>query len=118
MDIEVSEENACKILRDVRELLKDNILPRLLQLEQEVRLLRAATWPVCQSLRETSQLTDCGNKKQFLQCLDPEEAHRLLLDKADVSKKPIEYSTSHFLRDELFTCRCERCSLERASTSS
>ena len=52
-----------KILQDVRELIKDVILPRIDQLEDELRELRRVTWPVCQSLRETSQLTDLKNKK-------------------------------------------------------
>ena len=74
MNLEVSEENLCKVLQDVRELLKDNILPRLTQLEEEVRLLREVTWPVCQSLTETSQLIDMHNKRRFLSILDEIEA--------------------------------------------
>ena len=49
-----------KILQGVRELIKENILPRLTQIEQEVRELRRVCWPVCQSLRETSQYVAFG----------------------------------------------------------
>ena len=49
MDLSVQKEKELEILRDLRELVKDNILPRLTQLENEVYLLRRITWPVCQS---------------------------------------------------------------------
>ena len=91
-----------KILQNVRELLKDVILPRLTQLEEEVRELRLVTWPVCQSLRETSQLTDIKNKKRFLCMLDSEEVGLLLREKAAVSARPLTFSgSSHLLSDEL-----------------
>jgi hypothetical protein len=91
-----------KILQNVRELLKDNILPRLTQLEEEVRELRLVTWPVCQSLRETSQLTDIRNKKRFLCMLDSEEIELLLREKAAVSSRPLTFSgSSNLLADEL-----------------
>ena len=101
MNLEVSEENVCKVLQDVRELLKDNILPRLTQLEEEVRLLREVTWPVCQSLIETSQLSDTHNKRRFLNILDEVEARKLLVMKSDVSRLPLKYSTFHLLVEEL-----------------
>ena len=90
-----------KILQDVRELIRDVILPRLTQLEVEVRELRRVTWPVCQSLRETSQLTDIQNKKKFLAILDECEAHLLLREKAAVSSRSVTFSSSHLLPDEL-----------------
>lgn len=67
MDLSVNPEEVCKILEDVRLLLKDVILPRLDQLECEVKLLREVTWPVCQSLKERHTLDDIRNKKKFLQ---------------------------------------------------
>ena len=39
-------------VRDVQKLLREIILPRLCDLEQEVQLLRKTTWPVCQAMRE------------------------------------------------------------------
>jgi hypothetical protein len=91
-----------KILQALRELVKDHILPRLTQLEEEVRELRLVTWPVCQSLRETSQLTDIRNKKRFMCMLDEDEIELLLREKAIVSTRPLSFSSSsHFLADEL-----------------
>ena len=91
-----------KILQDVRVLIKDNVLLRLVQLEEEVRELRRVTWPVCQSLRETSQLTDIGNKKRFLMMLDEDEIKMLLEEKAKVSTRSVAYSTHALSLDELF----------------
>ena len=89
-----------KALKDLRELVKDHILPRLTQLEEEVRLLREVTWPVCQALREKSQLDD---KMQFMRLLSDDEIIKLLKMKNDISKTGTpKYSTTQFLSDELF----------------
>ena len=97
MNLEVSNENVCKVLYDVRLLIHDCLIPRISQLEEELRLLREVTWPVCQSLRETSQLTDIENKKRFLSTLDSDEIEFLIQEKARVSARPLEYSTSHLI---------------------
>jgi len=78
MNLSVKQEDVCKVLQDVRELLRDNVLPRLTNLEEQVRLLRKVTWPVCQGLREKSQLGDIASKKEFLSTLEPDEALLLL----------------------------------------
>ena len=36
------------ILHQLRMLIRENVLPRLGLLEEELRLLRKVTWPVCQ----------------------------------------------------------------------
>ena len=94
-----------KILQDVRELIRDVILPRLTKLEIEVKELRRVTWPVCQSLREKSQLTDIQNKKRFLEILDDDEVILLLNEKCAVSSRPIEYSTVSLSSAELSELR-------------
>jgi hypothetical protein len=66
------------VLQSVRELLRDNIIPRLTNLEEQVRLLRKVTWPVCQGLKEKSQLDDIQSKREFLKELNPEEILMLL----------------------------------------
>jgi hypothetical protein len=78
MNLSVKNEDACTVLQSVRELLRDNVLPRLTNLEEQVRLLRRVTWPVCQSAKEQSQLCDIESKRQFLSVLDPDEANELL----------------------------------------
>jgi hypothetical protein len=78
MDLSVDPENVESILGSLRELVRDVLLPRLADLEEEVRLLRKVTWPVCQGLREKTQLDDLESKREFLRWLDPEEAVTLL----------------------------------------
>jgi len=97
-----------KILEDVRYLIKDNILPRLTDLEVELRELRRVTWPVCQSLRETSQLSDLDNKRRFLQMLiDSDEVKQLLDEKAAISSRPITYSSVALKQEELSELRIQ-----------
>lgn len=96
----MTPDDPVKALKDLRELVKDHILPRLTQLEEEVRLLREVTWPVCQALRERSQLDD---KTQFMRLLHDDEITRLLKLKNEISKTGTpRYSTTQFLGDELF----------------
>jgi hypothetical protein len=78
MNLSVKKEDVQKVLQDVRELLRDNIVPRLTNLEEQVRLLRKVTWPVCQGIKEKSQLSDIASKKEFLSNLDPAEGMLLL----------------------------------------
>jgi hypothetical protein len=78
MNLSVKQEDVCRVLQDVRELLRDNILPRLTNLEEQVRLLRKVTWPVCQGLKEKSQLGDILSKREFLSTLDHDEVMLLL----------------------------------------
>jgi hypothetical protein len=78
VDLSVRPEKVCDVLTDVRNLLRENILPRLADLEEQVRLLRRVTWPVCQKIKEKSQLNDLACKKEFLENLDPDEALLLL----------------------------------------
>ena len=90
-----------KILQAVRELIKDVILPRLAILENDLMELRRITWPVCQSLREESQIRDLPSKSRFLTGIDETEAKTLLLEKAKISLKELKYSTSHLVSEEI-----------------
>ena len=78
MDLNVETENLEKIVQSMREMIKDHLLPRITNLEEEVRLLRKITWPICQGARETFQLNDIQAKREFLCNLDSEEVHMLL----------------------------------------
>lgn len=101
MNLEVSPEQVCKILQDVRLLIHDCLLPRIDQLEEEVKLLRAVTWPVCQSLTEDSQVSDLHNKRLFLSTLDKQEIRKLLILKDDIARKPLKHSTFNLLCEEI-----------------
>ena len=83
MDLSVDEKDVTKVLQHVREMLRDHVLPRLSELEEEIRLLRRVTWPVCQTIKEGgNQLSDIQCKKEFLKHLDPEEVEFLLRKKS------------------------------------
>ncbi len=69
-------------VKQVRVLVRENILPRLTELEEQVRLLRKITWPVCQRLTEKSPLSDIESKREFLRFLDDDEVWALLKAKA------------------------------------
>ena len=92
-----------KIVEDMRALIKENMLPRHAQTEEELRLLRKYTWPVCQSLAEESALGDMRDKREFLQqgTRDKEEAYMLLTRKWELSKKPVAFSSSATIIEEL-----------------
>ena len=82
MDLSVEPENISKVLQTLREFIKEHLVPRLTELEEEVRLLRKVTWPVCQNIRESTQLDDIKCKREFLQNLDPDEVRMLLKRKS------------------------------------
>lgn len=65
------------------EFLRTHILPRLDQLEHEVKTLREVTWPVCQGLREThGPFQFIKEKRKFFKTLFKEDAIDLLKRKA------------------------------------
>ena len=82
MNLSVNSEDVLKVLQSVRELLRDNILPRLTDLEEQVRLLRKVTWPVCQGIKEKTQLDDIVFKREFLANLSRDEIIMLLTCKS------------------------------------
>lgn len=88
------------IIEELRYFIKDHLLPRITNLEEEVKLLREVTWPVCQSIRETSQLEELPQKKEFLRNLDIDEARCLLFNKSRLYGRPVEFSTHQFLHEE------------------
>ena len=96
------EKNDAKDLKILREFVKDHILPRLTQLEEEVRVLREVTWPVCQSLREQTQISDIQKKKEVLLMLDPEEAQKLLNIKSKISRQPCCFSSTNLSYEEIW----------------
>ena len=57
-------------------------MPRITELEEEVRLLRKVCWPVCQRLTEKHALGDIESKREFLERLDDEEVWMLLRRKS------------------------------------
>lgn len=65
------------------EFLRTHVLPRLDQLEAELKALRDATWPVCQGIREKNgPFQYISEKRDFLKLLFKEDAIELLKKKA------------------------------------
>ena len=95
MDLSVEPENIPKVLQTLREFIKDHLLPRVTELEEEVRLLRKITWPICQNIRESTQLDDIKCKREFLENLDPDEVKMLL----KLKSKGLLIEEYHKLRD-------------------
>ena len=78
-----------QVLHDIRSLLRDHILPRMTDLEVEVLYLRRVCWPVCQALREKSQLDGIKSKRYFLNnsTSDMDEVKHLLNEKQKITQK-------------------------------
>jgi hypothetical protein len=74
-------------LAEVRILIRENILPRLDNLDAEVTDLRDVTWPVCQGQRDTAAggpFANLNAKSYFLKFLHLDDIRRLLRRKAIV----------------------------------
>jgi hypothetical protein len=68
-----------------------HILERLTNVEEELRELRAVTWPVCQAqLDEKNNLKNIFQKKTLLRWLDLEEVTKLLRLKGQLMKSDRE----------------------------
>jgi hypothetical protein len=70
---------------EVRTLIRENILPRLDNLDAEMHELRRITWPVCQGQRDTTAggpLTNIPAKSRFLKFIHIEDIRDLLTRKA------------------------------------
>jgi hypothetical protein len=70
-----------QILEDVRVLIRENILPRITDLEVQLSELRRETWPVTQYVTERHLLDHPDNTRQrrqkFLRSIDDNEADYL-----------------------------------------
>jgi hypothetical protein len=77
------DEDNVQILNEIRTLLKDNIIPRLTDLEVEIKSLRRVTWPVCQAqLEPDGPFQGLVEKKKFFLNLYEDEVYELLKLKA------------------------------------
>jgi hypothetical protein len=76
-----------KTVEDIRTLIRENILPRLDNLDAEITDLRDVTWPVCQGQRDTAAggpFANLNAKSYFLKFLHIDDIRRLLRRKAAV----------------------------------
>lgn len=74
------------VMTDLEKLVKNVLLPRIIQLEIEVASLRKHTWPYVQAQKEHNQLDDIEAKRDFIRSLDDDTIKELLNLKAKLSE--------------------------------
>lgn len=89
-------------MTDLEKLVKNVLLPRIIQLEIEVASLRKHTWPYVQAQKEHNQLDDIEAKRDFIRSLDDDTIKELLNLKAKMSensglqKREYDHLKNHF----------------------
>ena len=78
--------NSIFVMTDLEKLVKQVLVPRIVQLEIEVAALRKHTWPYVQAQKEHNQLDDIEAKRDFIRSLDDDTIKELLNMKAKISK--------------------------------
>jgi|TARA_B110000305_G_scaffold143471_1_gene159647 hypothetical protein len=73
-------------MTDTEKLIREVVLPQLIQLQIEVAALRKHTWPYVQAQKEHNQLTDIETKREFVKSLDNDTIKELLNLKAKFSE--------------------------------
>ena len=73
-------------LHQTNKLIREVLLPQIIQLQIEVASLRKHTWPYVQAQKEYTQLDDIETKKDFVKSLDEDTIKELLNIKATFSK--------------------------------
>lgn len=85
MNLSVTDENIHKVVKDMRVLIKECLIPRIDELEEETRVLRELIWPVCSAiledtrccLKDTDRIELLAYKKlQIISRLFPNETWR------------------------------------------
>ena len=93
-------------MTDTEKLIREVLIPRLIQLEIEVAALRKHTWPYVQAQKEHNQLDDIEAKRDFVKSLDDDTIKELINLKAKVSGssglQQREYDTISVKRNHQF----------------
>jgi len=74
------------VMTDLEKLVREVLVPRIIQLEIEVAALRKHTWPYVQAQKEHNQLDDIEAKRDFIRSLDDDTIKELLNLKAKLSE--------------------------------
>jgi len=74
------------VMTDLDKLVREVLVPRIVQLEIEVAALRKHTWPYVQAQKEHNQLDDIEAKRDFIRSLDDDTIKELLNLKAKLSE--------------------------------
>ena len=68
------------------QLIREVLIPQIIQLQIEVDALRKHTWPYVQAQKEGNQLDDIEAKRDFVRSLDGDTTKELLNLKAKFSQ--------------------------------
>ena len=68
------------------QLIREVLIPQIIQLQIEVDALRKHTWPYVQAQKEHNQLDDIETKRDFVKSLDEDTIKELLNLKSKFSK--------------------------------
>ena len=84
--MEITHDNMLLTIQNIREMIKDHILPRLTEVECQLNDLRKVTWPVCQNVMDDKygMFATMEMKRKFLYHLDDTDARELLRRKGRV----------------------------------
>ena len=74
------------VMTNLEKLVREVLVPRIVQLEIEVAALRKHTWPYVQAQKEHNQLDDIEAKRDFIRSLDDDTIKELLNLKAKLSE--------------------------------
>ena len=74
------------------QLIREVLIPQIIQLQIEVDALRKHTWPYVQAQKEHNQLDDIETKRDFVKSLDEDTIKELLNLKSKFSKSSLEKS--------------------------
>lgn len=86
MKKQLREMNSIFVMTDLEKLVREVLVPRIVQLEIEVAALRKHTWPYVQAQKEHNQLDDIEAKRDFIRSLDDDTIKELLNLKAKLSE--------------------------------
>jgi hypothetical protein len=80
-----------KTLEDIRTLIRENILPRITEMECQLADLRRVTWPVCQNIIDEKYgvFSTIPQKRKFMYHLDDSDARKLLERKGKLGNTPV-----------------------------
>lgn len=98
----MSKDSSLSKETPMENLVRTLLIPRLDQLEAEVKMLRELAWPVCQSLKENGDSLSCiEEKRRYFRHLYKDEAIKLLKKKAkftgsdpDITRRELDLISS------------------------
>jgi len=86
MNLSVNDKNLLKVVQDMRDLMWEVLLPRIVDLELEIHTLRKHVWPWVQSQKEVVPMDRMKEKRDFFRNLKDDDIRILLSLKSKCHK--------------------------------